>query len=276
MLGEIAAALAGLVIGVLMARLMPSLFNPHIIFSEKAPLFVAITLNFLIALMILYAPTILFYLTLIFAGLAGLVLAYTYSGGVPVFGGSGFSRDNIGYALLIPGALHLMVLLMLLSAPADVIHAHTALPLTGLQATPIWLVLIFLLEYFLVALPEELYFRAFLVEGVSKCVPYTVSVGVAMATWLGLHAITRIPAGAAVALIPITAGGIALTWLYMVTRNTGVTALAHALYNTLIELVALMMEMDLTIAMLSFAGGTLLELAAGAALLLTDSYRAEI
>jgi len=278
LLGVIIAILIGLVAGVLMVKLMPNVFNPHIIFSEKAPLLVSLTLSFLIGYMVLYAPSIAFYITLIFAGLIGLAFAYAYSGHITLFGGSGFSRANVGYALLIPGAIHLMILLMLLMSPASIIQAHTALPISLMQGVPVAVAIPILLleEYFLVALPEELYFRAFLVEGVSKCTSYTVSIGLAMATWIGLHAITRIPAGAAIALIPIGAGGIALTWLYMATRNIGVTALAHAAYNTLIELVAELAQVDVGLALGAFLFGTLFELAAGAILLTTGPYRAEI
>jgi membrane protease YdiL (CAAX protease family) len=241
---------------------------------------VSLTLSFLIGYMVLYAPSIVFYITLIFAGLIGLAFAYAYSGHVTLFGGSGFSRANVGYALLIPGTIHLMILLMMFTSPASIIQAHTALPisLSLMQGLPVAVAIPILLfvEYFLVALPEELYFRAFLVEGVSKCTSYTTSIGLAMATWIGLHAITRIPAGAAIALIPIGAGGIALTWLYMATRNTGVTALAHAVYNTLIELVAELVQVDIGLALGVFLFGTLLELAAGAALLMTGPYRAEV
>jgi membrane protease YdiL (CAAX protease family) len=259
-----------------MVKLMPSVFNPHYFFVEKTLLLVSFTLSFLVAFMILYAPSIAFYITLIFAGLIGLAFSYAYSGHVEVFGGSGFSRDNVGFAILIPGALHLMIILMLLASPSSIAYAHTALPLSFQIPIVFAFPVILVIEYFLVALPEELYFRAFLVDGVSKCTSYTVSVAVAMATWVGLHAITRIPAGAAVALIPITAGGIALTWLYMAIRNTAVVALAHALYNTLIELTALLIAVDVGLALLTLLLGTIAELVVGAGLLVTGPYRAEL
>ena len=209
-----------------------------------------------------------------------MLLSYSYMGGITIFGGSGFSRDNVGMALAVSGGLHLLIVFMLLSSPASILYMHTMLPLDLyiMQALPIILLLpiLFLMEFFFVALPEELYCRAFLVDGVSRSVGYPIAVATAMGVWVGLHAITRIPAGASVALIPIGAGGLALIWLYMTTRNIGITALAHAVYNTVIDFTAVLVDVDVSLALLFFVFSTLVELATAGFLLLTGEPRVEL
>ena len=280
MIGETIAVLIGLVIGLLMTKLMPNLFNPLRTISEKAPFFLSITLSILLGMAILSGSSTLLYILLIFSGLAGILLSYIYSRAPVLFGGAGFSRDNVGLALVISGGLHLIILLMLVSASGRLIYTHTLLPLNVVlfQEVPVIVLLpiIFLVEFLFVALPEELYFRAYLVDAVGKTVGYPISVGVAMATWLGLHAITRIPAGAAIALVPIGAGGLALTWLYMATRNAGVSALSHALYNTVIEFTAFLFEVSPATALTFFFLSLIAELGIGAWILLGGEPRIEI
>ena len=258
---------------VVMAILLRNVFNSHLTAPDKTPLFFVPTSALIMALTLFYGivSEYVMYLIIAVIGIVGIALSTAVSELGYSLGGSGLDRYNVGLALASAGALHFMVFAAVLPALSisSLLRLHTMLPLrmqtTGETATTI--IFLLLAELFLVALPEELYFRGYLTDALSRFVQWPIAAAISVGVWAFLHALTRIPAGDYSAMVVITAGGLILTWLYGVSRNVATTTIAHASYNFGIDLFVLLLQlMGVPVAVAGFVALMAAEIGVGFAL----------
>lgn len=248
-LWTVIAIMGGIVMYIILRR---SVFeDPHETIYEKVPVLAAFTSVFAASVLVFTASTLggwLLFITLLMAiGMIGLAFVYAY-GGSALRLISRPTLSSIGEAVGAAGVLHLSILLGIFMnvLPTNTLPLTSTnpLPLAGefVQAevlpTVVIIVLIAILAFitnlFLVAVPEELFARGFLTHGLGVVMPWYFVLPFSSAVWVFLHALTRIPAGAGIALAFIMVGGLVL--MYLSGKYSLFEAvIMHALYNAVIE-----------------------------------------
>ena len=172
------------------------------------------------------------------AVLVGLLNADTAINALATFEIGGYSLGSIVRGLVVGSIMFFVAYVIsgyggLVEAPRQVIVGYLSNKL--LQWEQVYEVItIFFLMLFFVAIPEEFLSRVFYLKLGSQVLdPYTAGM-VMLATWYGLHAVTRWGLwGGDVALFIITLGGVVLGVAYMLYGYFA-AIFAHATYNTLI------------------------------------------